>query len=61
MTPVERTRIDVTNEGTGYEPQYVAHWDGQRATSPTPFGLDSALDSIGAPNPRDLHLIGETP
>ena len=48
-----RTRIDVTQDGD----EYVAVWDGQEVRAGNPFGLDSRLDSIGAPVPRDLHLI----
>lgn len=36
---------------------YVAEWDGKEVRADNPFGLDSRLDGIGAPNPRNLFLI----
>ena len=48
-----RTRIDVTQDGD----EYVAEWDGKEVRSGNPFGLDSKLTCIGAPQPRDLYLI----
>lgn len=48
-----RTRIDVRQEGD----EYVAEWDGTAVRAGNPFGLDSRLDAIGAPAPRDLHLV----
>ena len=49
----ERTRIDVRMDGD----EYVAEWKGREVRCFNPFGLDSRLDSIGAPVPRDLYLI----
>ena len=48
-----RTRIDVRQEGD----EYIAEWDGTAVRAGNPFGLDSRLDAIGAPTPRDLHLV----
>ena len=48
-----RTRIDVRQEGD----VFVAEWDGKEVRAGNPFGLDSRLSDIGAPIPRDLHLI----
>jgi hypothetical protein len=54
MTEIKaRTRIDVRQEGE----EYVAEWEGREVRAGNPFGLDSRLDGIGAPIPRDLHLI----
>jgi hypothetical protein len=50
---VVRTRIDVRQEGD----VFVAEWDGREVRAGNPFGLDSRLGDIGAPVPRDLHLI----
>jgi hypothetical protein len=50
----ERTRVNVTEDGD----EYVAVWDGREVRAGNPFGLDSRLDDIGAPRPRDLYLIG---
>lgn len=52
----ERTIIIVRNEGTTWSPDYVAEWGGEEVRARTPFGLDSRLDTIGAPMPRDLVL-----
>ena len=51
-----RTRIDVFQDGD----EYVAVWDGKEVRAGNPFGLDSRLDGIGAPVPRDLYLIDTT-
>jgi len=54
MTEIKaRTRIDVRQEGK----VFVAEWDGREVRAGNPFGLDSLLSDIGAPTPRDLHLI----
>lgn len=49
----DRTRIDVTQDGD----EYVASWGGREVRAGNPFGLDSRLDGIGAPRPRDLYLV----
>lgn len=38
---------------------FMAEWDGQRAYGVTPFRLDSELDLIGAPAPRNIYFQGE--
>ena len=48
-----RTSIDVRQEGD----EYIAEWGGVEVRAGNPFGLDSRLDAIGAPTPRDLHLV----
>lgn len=52
----QRVKIIVRNEGTEWEPDYVAEWNGEEVRASNPFKLDSMLDNIGAPRPRDLHL-----
>jgi hypothetical protein len=49
----ERTKITVKD----FYGEYVAEWDGREVRCRNPFGLDSRLSDIGAPNPRDLCLI----
>lgn len=49
-----RTIVDVRQGGD----EYIAEWDGVEVRAGNPFGLDSRLDAIGAPAPRDLHLVG---
>ena len=53
----ERTRIEVRNVGTRHDPIYSAFWNDKEVRANNPFGLDSKLDGIGAPFPRDLELI----
>lgn len=53
MSDKARTRIDVRLEGE----EYIAEWDGKEVRAGNPFGLDSRLDHVGAPMPRDLHLV----
>ncbi|MBM4517485.1 hypothetical protein GS432_19450 [Rhodococcus hoagii] len=55
----ERTAIEVRNDGTDWNPNYVAEWDGQEVRASNPFGLDSKLQGIGAPSPRDLVLVDD--
>lgn len=50
---MERTRIDVRQDGD----EYVAVWDGVEVRATGAFMLDNRLDDIGAPRPRDLYLI----
>jgi hypothetical protein len=38
---------------------FMAEWNGQKAYGVTPFRLDSELDLIGAPAPRNIHLQEE--
>ena len=54
---IERARIEVRNVGTRHEPVYSAIWGNKEVRANNPFGLDGKLDGIGAPVPRDLHLI----
>lgn len=56
---MERTKIEVRNLGTRHEPIYSAFWNNKEVRASNPFGLDSKLSGIGAPHPRDLHLVDE--
>lgn len=40
--------------------EYVARWDGRDVRAGNPFALDSRLDGIGAPVPRNLFLVSAT-
>jgi hypothetical protein len=37
--------------------EFVAEWDGREVRAGNPFGLDSRLTDIGAPQPRNLYLL----
>lgn len=37
--------------------EYVATWGGTEVRAGNPFGLDSRLTDIGAPQPRNLFLV----
>lgn len=39
--------------------EYVAQWSGNEVRAGNPFGLDSRLTSIGAPQPRNLFLVSD--
>ena len=56
---LERTRIEVRNVGSRYDPVYSAFWNGREVRANNPFGLDGKLDGIGAPFPRDLYLVDD--
>ena len=51
----ERYPILVRETAGGYEAVY----EGEICLASNPFGLDSLLDSAGAPRPRNLYLITE--
>lgn len=37
--------------------EYVAEWDGAEVRACNPFGLDSRLTYLCAPQPRNLYLV----
>ena len=54
-----RAYVEVFNEGTEDEPEYVAEWEGVTVRAQNPFGLDSRMGNAGFPVPRNLYLISE--
>ena len=52
---IDRTHIIVREDGE----DFVAEWEGEEVRARTPFGLDSELSRVGAPQPRSLWLLTE--
>lgn len=51
----ERTHVICREDGDGF----VASWGDIEVRAGNPFGLDSELEKIGCPHPRNLYLVAD--